>query len=115
MEIVCDIEQVKKVKKSRLACYLYSKLILILLGWKILWNVSQHLYAVDGKAMSFYKAFKTFVRVKLGDVRDIFLNGQGDIGEFMRDFYALSRKNHLLEKKKDKPTSLELLLNCLTH
>lgn len=111
---ICDIEKVKKVKKSRLECYIYSKLILILLGWKILWKVSQHLYSTEGKAMSFYKAFKTFIHVKMAEARDVFLNGQGDIGEFMLNFYALSRKKHLLEKKHNKPTSLELLLNCLT-
>jgi len=105
---------VKEVKKSRLECYLYSKLILILLGWKILWKVSQQLYSAKGKAMSFYNAFKTFVHVKMAEAREVFLKGQGDIGEFMLNFYALSRKKHLLEKKHNKPASLELLLNCLT-
>ena len=109
---ICDIEKVKKVKKDRLECYIYSKLILILLGWSILWRISLHLYTTEGKAMSFYKAFKTFVCVKLVEVRNIFLNHQGDAGEFMDNFYSLSRQKHLLEKKKNKSSSLELLLSC---
>ena len=63
--------------------------------------------------MSFYKAFKTFMGIKLVQVRNIFLNGEGDIDEFMRKFYLLSRKHHLLEKKRGKSTSLELLLHGL--
>jgi hypothetical protein len=101
---------VKKVKKDRLECYIYSKLILVVLAWQILWKVSQHLFCVEGKAMSFYKAFKTFIRVKIATVRNVFLNGGGDMTEFMRNFYVLSRKNHLLERKRGNPTSLELLL-----
>lgn len=108
---ICHIEKVKKVNKSRLECYIYSKLILIILGWRIVWRIAQQLFLGEGKAISFYKAFKTFVRVKVKAVRNIFLNAQGHVGEFMQDFYALSRKKHLLEKKKNKLTSLELLLS----
>jgi len=50
-------------------------------------------------------------QVKMKDVRNIFLSAQGNVGEFIRDFYLLSRKKHLLEKKKNKLTSLELLLS----
>lgn len=110
---ICDIEKVKRVKKSRLECYIYSKLILVVLGWKILWKVSQHLFCTEGKAMSFYKAFKTFIRIKVVEVRNVFLNGEGNMSEFMYNFYALSRRNHLLEKKQENPTSLELLLRGL--
>jgi len=108
---ICHIEKVKKVNKNRLECYIYAKLILIVLGWRILWKIAQQLFLAEGKAISFYKAFKTFVQVKMKDVRNIFLNAQGNIDEFMRDFYLLSRKKHLLEKKKNKLTSLELLLS----
>ena len=59
---ICDIEKVKKVKKDRLECYIYSKLILITLGWNFLWKIAQHLFTFDGKAMSFFKAFKSFVK-----------------------------------------------------
>ena len=64
--------------------------------------------------MSYYKAFKTFISIKIIEVRNIFLNGQGNIDEFMKNFYALSRKHHILEKKQKNPTSHELLLLCVT-
>ncbi|CAB1084749.1 hypothetical protein D1AOALGA4SA_12259, partial [Olavius algarvensis Delta 1 endosymbiont] len=33
-----SIEKVKKVKIHRLQCYIYSKLVLIVLSWQILWR-----------------------------------------------------------------------------
>ena len=109
---ICDIEKVKKVKKTRLECYIYSKLILIVLGWKIIWRTARRLFSQERKALSFYKSFKTLMRVKLSEVRDIFLMGKGCIEDFMSDFYSISKTKHLLEKKKDKTTSLEILLSC---
>lgn len=109
---ICNIEKVKKVKKNRLECYIYSKLLFIVLGWKIIWTTAKHLFSQERKALSFYKSFKTLLKVKLGDVREIFLIGKGSIEDFMNDFYAISTTNHLLEKKKAKPTSLEILLSC---
>lgn len=111
---ICDIEKVKKVKKHRLECYIYAKLILILLGWKVVWKTAQILFTLESKALSYYKSFKTLITVKMTELRDTFLLGNGRISSLLRDFYAISRTNHLLEKKKGSPTSLELLLSCST-
>lgn len=112
---ICDIEKVKKVKKHRLECYIYSKLILIVLSWKILWTTARQLFCRERKALSFYKSFKTLLNVKLSEVRDVFLKGTGRIENFLADFYAISRTNHLLERKRAKPSSLEILLSCSTN
>ncbi len=48
-------------------------------------------------------------------VRNIFLHAQGNVGEFIRNFYLLSRKKYWLEKKKNKLTSLELLLSLSSN
>ena len=100
------------MKKNRLECYIYSKLLFIVLGWKIIGTTAKHLFSQQRKALSFYKSFKTLLKVKLSEVREIFLRGKASIEDFMNDFYAISTTNHLLEKKKDKPTSLEILLSC---
>ena len=112
---ICDIEKVKKVKKHRLECYIYSKLILIILGWKIIWVTARQLFCRERRALSFYKSFKTFLNVKLSEVREVFLEGTGCIEDFLADFYVISKTNHLLEKKKAKLTSLEILLSCSTN
>ncbi len=109
---VCDIEKVKKVKKHRLECYVYSKLIFIVLGWQIIWRIAKHLFRKEGKALSFYKAYKTLVNRKIDDLRDIFMLGKGKLKTFMNKFYDISRTNHLLERRMQTPTSLEILLGC---
>ncbi len=112
---ICDLEKVKKVKKHRLECYIYSKLIIIVLGWQILWRTACQLFDKEGKALSFLKATKTLLGRKIRELRQIFFLRNESIKVFMMKFYDLSRTNHLLEKRKKEPTSLELLLGCLIN
>jgi hypothetical protein len=44
------IHEVKKVKQHRLECYVYAKLIFIVLGWQIIWRVAKVLYHREGPA-----------------------------------------------------------------
>jgi hypothetical protein len=111
---LCNIEKVKNVKQHRLECYIYAKLILIMLGWRVVYKISKNLFLLEGKALSFYKSFKTLIRSKIDALRAVFLSGTRQLDDFVRDFYRVSRINHLLEKKRGKPTSLELLLSCST-
>jgi hypothetical protein len=111
---ICVIERVKKVNKHRLECYIYSKLVLIVLGWQILWRTARNLFVNEGKALSFFKASKTLLCRKIEDLREIFVLRKGMIETFLDKFYDLSRTNHLLEKRQQEPTSLELLLGCLS-
>lgn len=111
---ICDIDKVKTVKQHRLECYIFAKLILIMLGWRVVYKIAKNLFVLEGKALSFYKSFKTLIRSKIDALRAVFLSGTKRLEDFVRDFYRLSRINHLLEKKKDKPTSIELLLSCST-
>lgn len=110
---ICNIEKVKKVKKCRLECYIYSRLILIVLCWKILWDTAKTLYSRDQRALSFFKAFKTLLLTKLYKLREIILFKKERSKEFLEDFYEMSRTNHLLEKRKGQPNSLELLLQSI--
>ncbi len=64
---ICNIEKVKKVKKHRLECYIYSKLIFIVLGWQIVWQIARNLYSLEGRALSFFKAFKTLLALRFRD------------------------------------------------
>jgi hypothetical protein len=112
---ICNLEKVKKVKKHRLECYIYSKLIIIVLGWQILWRTACQLFDIEGKALSFIKASKTLLGRKIRELRQIFFLRTESIKDFMMKFYDLSRTNHLLEKRKKEPTSIELLLGCLIN
>ncbi len=112
---ICHIEKVKKVKKNRLECYSYAKLIFIVLAWQMLWSIAQSLYRQEKKVMSFYKAFKTLTTLKLRELREVFTKCSKGLVHFMTNFYELSKKHHLLEKKKGKSTLFELLLGFLNY
>jgi predicted transcriptional regulator len=110
---LCHIDKVKQVKKERLECYIYAKLIGIVLSWQIIWAVAKFTRVKDNKALSYFKAFKTMLRVKLTELRAILFCGVGSMSQFMIDFYYLSKLKHRLERKQQKPTSIQLLITCL--
>jgi len=110
---ICDIEKVKKVNKERLECHVYSKLIFIVLGWKMIWIVAKNMYRISSKALSFFKAFKTLYKRKIGEFQNVLKSSQDDMIKFILAFYDLSTTNHLLEKRKKEPTSLEIMIVCL--
>jgi len=110
---ICNIEKVQKVNKERLECHVYSKLIFIVLGWKMVWMVAKNMYRITGKALSFFKAFKTLFKRKIDEFQNALESSKDDMIKFILDFYDLSTTNHLLEKRKQEPTSLEIILGCL--
>jgi hypothetical protein len=110
---ICDIEKVKKVNKERLECYVYSKLIFIVLGWKTIWLVAKNMFWIDGKALSFFKAFKALFKRKIGKFKNAVKSSKNDMIKFILDFYEHGLTNYLLEKRQQEPTSLEIMLVCL--
>lgn len=110
---ICDIEKVKKVNEHRLECYIYSKLIFIVLSWKVVWVVAKNMYSISHKALSFFKAFKTLFKRQIDGFRNALKSSQDDMIAFIVNLYDLSVTNHLLEKRKQEPTSLEIILGCL--
>jgi hypothetical protein len=110
---LCNIDKVKKVKRHRLECYIYSRLIFIVFAWQIIWITATVLFAIDNKPLSYFKTYKTLIRNKLDELRDIFLSGAINMNSFLIDLYEISRTKHILEKKKNKPTSLQIMLTCI--
>ena len=110
---LCSIDKVKKVKRHRLECYIYSRLIFIVFAWQIIWITATALFAIDKKPLSYFKTYKTLIRNKLDELRDIFLSGAINMSNFLIDLYELSRTKHILEQKKNKLTSLQIMLTCL--
>jgi len=78
-----------------------------------MWNVAKQLFIKEGKVLSFFKASKTLLRTKIGELCEVFLRRKSSLADFINTFYEISRSKHLLEKKKDAPTSLELLLSFI--
>ena len=111
---VCDIEKVKKVKQHRLECYIYAKLLIIVLGWQVLWRIAGTLFYREGKALSLIKASKTLLGRQINKLQELFVKGTNSVKSFMMEFYDLSRTHHILEKRREEPTSMELLLISIT-
>ncbi len=110
---LCNIDKVKKVKRHRLECYIYSRLIFIVFAWQIIWITATVLYSIDKKPLSYFKTYKTLIRNKLDELRDIFLSGVINMSNFQIDLYEISRTKHILEKKKNKLTSLQIMVTCI--
>lgn len=110
---ICEIAEVKKVTEYRLECYIYSKLIFIVLSWKMIWAVAKNMYLIAGKALSFFKAYKKLFKEQIGEFRNVLKSTTDEMITFIINFYDLSLTNHLLEKRKQEPTSLEIILGCL--
>jgi len=108
------IDKVKKVKKERLECYIWAKLLLIVLCWRVAWFTGMLLRRHHGKNISYYKAFKTLLH-DAGTLKKIFVDGTLAVESYLAEFLILSSKKHLLEKKKGRENySPEVLFRSLS-
>ena len=98
-KLIWKIDKVKKVKQDRLECYIWAKLSIIVMSWRILWFISKMMRQLYGENLSFYKAMKMIV-FYIDRLRQVITGVQGTIGKYLAEFLILSRKKHLLEKKK---------------
>jgi len=111
---ICKIDKVKKVKKDRLECYIWSKLLLIVLCWRVAWFTGMLLRRHHGKNISYFKAFKTLMH-DVDTLKKIFVDGTLAVESYLAEFLVLSSKKHLLEKKKGRENySPEVLFRSLT-
>lgn len=110
---IWKIDQVKKVKRERLECYIWAKLFIIVISWHVLWFISKMLRQLYGKNLSFYKAMKTIV-FYINRFRQMIIGGPVSTGKYLAEFLILSRRKHLLEKKKSANYSPEILFGAFT-
>jgi hypothetical protein len=110
---ICKIDKVKKVKKERLECYIFAKLLIIVLCWRIAWLTNRLLKQYYGKNLSYFKAFKTLMRDMYRLEKMIVGRGIAAIDYFL-EFLALSLKKHLLERKKGQSYSPDMFASSLT-
>ena len=111
---LCKIDKVKKVKKDRLECYIWAKLFLIVLCWKVAWFTGMLLRRNYGKNLSYFKSFKTLMN-DVGTLKKIFIDGTIALESYLAEFLTLSSKKHLLEKKKGRENySPEVLCRSLS-
>lgn len=105
------IDKVKKVKKERLECYIWSKLFIIVLSLHLLWITHGLMRSRYSCSLSFYKATKTLISSLRGKLKQALIGGTTSTVQFIMDFLDLSLRRHLLEKKKGSNYSPEILFN----
>jgi len=110
---ICKIDKVKKVKKDRLECYIFAKLLIIILCWRVTWFTGMLLRRHQGKNISYFKAFKTLMH-DVATLKKVFIDGTVALESYLAEFLSLSSRKHLLEKKKDRNYSPEVLCRSLT-
>lgn len=110
---ICSIHKIKKVKKARLECYIYARLIFIILGWQILWRIAEVMFHREKQILSFYKAFKTLLNKSLSRLQIAIFEGKNEMYNFIYEFYQISKDHHFLEKKGKEQTPREVLLALL--
>lgn len=57
---LCAIDKVKPVKEHRLECYVFAKLIILMMGWRIFWAFNTVFYHKNNSMLSLFKFFKHF-------------------------------------------------------
>ena len=110
---ICKIDKVKKVKKDRLECYIWAKLLLIVLCWRVAWFTAMLLDRYYGKNLSFFKAFKTLMH-DMCNIEKMFVDRVVAPGVYLVAFLKLSSKKHILEQKNMHNYSPEVLVSTLT-
>lgn len=102
------IEKIKKMKVERFECYLYAKLLWIIINWSILWNINKLIHKNSDKLLSFYKAFKSLKR-RIQLFQASLENGKDFLKDFIDKQIILSKKFHILDRKKNKISLYELI------
>lgn len=103
---LCSIDRVKPVKKQRLECYVFAKLIILMMGWKIYWKLSAAYYEKFKCMLSQFKFFKTFNRriQDLSKVLMLKMSFEEILESFDNCIHTL-----IINVKKGKKASLEMI------
>ena len=109
---ICHIDKLKKVKKHRFQCYLYGRLIFIMLGWRIIQAVALTLFAREKKTISNFKAFKALFSNNLQEMKDALILRKMPIQNFIVRFYNTASRYLILEKRSRYNDQNTITLNC---
>ena len=110
-----NIDKVKKVKKERFECYIYAKLLIIVLCWKLFWSVNKYTYKTEKSIVSGYKFFRTILQ-NIGDFSKIWTKGCiKDQVVFLYNLCLLTKSYLLCETKKDDKNYRDIITNALHY
>lgn len=106
---VVKIDKIKKVKLERLECYIFSRILFILLTWRISWAFTKTLYRAEKKIVSYIKC----VHFLLENKNELLVYGKGDPTtryKYIESWYKDTSTHNLLEVKKGDTSTWEIVL-----
>jgi hypothetical protein len=103
-----NIDHVKEMKKHRFECYLYGKLLILMVNWEIAMTYRAFLLRFRGKPLSILKFLKATSRNTAALTKALLIGGRA-LGQHLESLYQSSTKM-LCEKKKDHTAPLEEIL-----
>ena len=98
---IFGLDNIGKMKFTRLMCLLNARLLLILINWEILMIERYNTYKKTGRLLSIYKCTKT-LKDNSADLRQILINGCKRIEKWLKWVNEIFKSNHWLEEKKKK-------------
>jgi hypothetical protein len=105
---IFKIHDVKKVKLERFECFLYSRLIALLLTSSIVSTGKKILYEENQSEISPIKSFG-LVKEFFGGIRERIFQGEMVFIRFLNKIIESIMKNGIKSKKKGKKTSFEII------
>jgi len=111
---VCAVSSIKKVNRFRVECYIYGKLIMMLLTWKITRPLMNYAFSSSGKNISYYKLMKTVVK-RLPELSEILIFKVSDIKKYLKNLIAAMLNNSLLDVKKGDKCCPDIIISSITH
>jgi hypothetical protein len=99
---------IKKMKRHRYECYLFSTLLLLMINWEIAINFFSIIWNHSGNALSILKFHKT-TSIHLNELRTAIIKGKEKLRELLSLLYEISFKKLLTEKKKGHRGLQEIL------
>lgn len=107
------INDIKKMKFSRLQTVLNMKLLWIVVHWEIIHPFKNHLFKISKKVLSIYKCIDTLQEHRK-ILRKSIKQNKADLERLLHKLYTIFSKNHWLEKRKNKNNYVDLmaLFNC---
>lgn len=109
---VAGLAPAKKVKGERVECYFHGKLILILLGWNLIWNMMVEIYLEKKLLVSFYKAMKVLVE-RIDNLAMIMIHKKGTLQKYLQNYFDTLIVACKHETKKHKQNAIDIIISAV--
>ena len=105
---ILKLDVVRKMKADRLKCYLYTKLLWILLCWDITAISEPIIWSKQQKLISLHKCY-ALLKISALEVKDVLFDVNEKLKEWMVNMINLFGKYGLRENKKSRKNIAEIL------